>query len=134
MHPASVCVPGDSRAVTSPSPGVAPLGHMDSTSSTGCVQPNTPQGLNPRVVPVVLLQHSGAQAYLHDVLVDVLGISVDQVDLLGVLVLDDDPLLQLAPLLCHGCGAVPVLAAGQAKGSLWPRLQQLPCAPGTAPG
>lgn len=43
------------------------------------------------------------QPYLDDVLVDVLRVSVHQVDLLDVLVLDDDPLVQLALLLGHGC-------------------------------
>lgn len=76
-------------------------------------------------MPVVFPQPSEGQPYLHHVLVDVLGVPVDQVDLLGVQVLDDDPLLQLAVLLCHGCGAVPV-PGWAARGASGPACSSCP--------
>jgi len=84
--------------------------------------------------------------YLHNVLVYALRVSVHQVDLLDVLVLDDDPLLQLGLFLRHGGSGgsrgreLGLCWARTGEGRGWVRRQgpplppQLPGAPGSAPG
>lgn len=62
----------------------------------------------------MLLKH---KSYLYNVLVYSLWVSVHQVDLLGELVLDDDPLLQLGLFLCHGCSAAGLAPDGRRAGN-----------------
>lgn len=68
-----------SGAVTSPQPwGWHLLGHMDKDQQYWLSRAKHRPGSETQIlVPVALLQRSVGQPYLHDVLVDVLGVSVD---------------------------------------------------------
>lgn len=116
--PAGLSPLGVTARLSPPTAPGWPSGHMDKDQQLWPRPAKPTPSLNPKS------GSSEGQPYLHHVLVDVLGVPVDQVDLLGVQVLDDDPLL--AVLLCHGWGLCPGWP-GQPREPLAPPAAAAPC-------